>query len=224
MSITFSSCFYVIKSKFDHDGHTKTLALTSHDEEVCETISRLTLQHNLQIRPIVITGLLCVGMGQTLTHKLLGSFTSAIFGHLDLINDEIYQLFGRITGRIKDWDKYIQTQVYCPTIIMNRCIIMEECARRMANEHNGDVVSQEDYRKPMTELGEVGQSAIDNIRIQKKKKQIIPKKDDDDKQHKVFETQTEAITFGRTLGAKLNKRTTNSAPKELQTDGKKSIK
>jgi hypothetical protein len=203
----------------DHDGHTKTLALTSQDEEVCETISRLTLQHNLQIRPIVITGLLCVGMGQTLTHKLLGSFTSAIFGHLDLTNDEIYQLFGRITGRIKDWDKYIQTQVYCPTIIMNRCIIMEECARRMANEHNGDVVSQEDYREPMTELGEVGQSAIDNIRIQKKKKQIIPKKDDD-KQYQIFETQTDAITFGRTLGAKLHKRTTNSAPKELQIDGK----
>ena len=200
-------------------GHTKTLALTSQDEEVCETISRLIIQHNLQIRPIVITGLLCVGMGQTLTHKLLGSFTSAIFGHLDLTNDEIYQLFGRITGRIKDWDKYIQTQVYCPTIIMNRCIIMEECARRMANEHNGDVVSQEDYREPMTELGEVGQSAIDNIRIPKKKKQIIPKKDDD-KQYQIFETQTDAITFGRTLGAKLHKRTTNSAPKELQIDGK----
>jgi len=203
----------------DCDGHTKTLALTSQDEEVCETISRLIIQHNLQIRPIVITGLLCVGMGQTLTHKLLGSFTSAIFGHLDLTNDEIYQLFGRITGRIKDWDKYIQTQVYCPTIIMNRCIIMEECARRMANEHNGDVVSQEDYREPMTELGEVGQSAIDNIRIPKKKKQITLKKDDD-KQHQIFETQTDAITFGRTLGAKLHKRSNNSAPKELQIDGK----
>ena len=155
----------------DYFGNTKTLALTSEDEELCETISRLVLHHKLQNRPIVITGLLCVGMGQTLTHKLLGSFTSAIFSHLDLTNDEIYQLFGRITGRMKDWgDKYIQTQVYCPTIIMNRCIVMEECARNMACDHNGEVVSQEDYREPMTELGEVGQSAIENIRIPTKKK------------------------------------------------------
>lgn len=156
----------------DSSGNTKTLALASQEEEVCETISRLVLHHKLQNRPIVITGLLCVGMGQTLTHKLLGSFTSAIFGHLDLTNDDIYQLFGRITGRMKEWgDKYIQTQVYCPTIIMNRCIVMEECARNMAYEHNGGVVSQEDYREPMTEMGDVGQSAIENIRITKKKKQ-----------------------------------------------------
>jgi hypothetical protein len=153
-------------------GNTKTLVLTSEDEEVCETISRLVLHHKLQHRPIVITGLLCVGMGQTLTHKSLGSFTSAIFGHMDLTNDEIYQLFGRITGRMKDWgDKYRQTQVYCPTIIMNRCSVMEECARNMARGHNGEVVSQKDYREPMTEMGEVGQAAIENIRISKKKKQ-----------------------------------------------------
>jgi hypothetical protein len=202
-------------------GNTKTLALTSEDEEVCETISRLVLHHKLQNRPIVITGLLCVGMGQTLTHKLLGSFTSAIFGHLDLTNDEIYQLFGRITGRMKDWgDKYIQTQVYCPTIIMNRCIVMEECARNMACDHNGEVVSQEDYREPMTEMGEVGQSAIENIRAQNKKKHIKLKAEDTDKQHRVFESQDDAILFGKTLGAKLNKRTTTEAPKELQTNGK----
>ena len=205
----------------DCNGNTKTLALTSEDEEVCETISRLVLLHKLQNRPLVITGLLCVGMGQTLTHKSLGSFTSAIFGHLDLTNDEIYQLFGRITGRMKEWgDKYTQTQVYCPTIIMNRCIVMEECARNMASDHNGEVVSQENYREPMTEMGEVGQAAIENIRIQKKKKPIKFKAEDTDKQHQVFESQDDAILFGKTLGAKLNKRTTSEAPKELQTDGK----
>lgn len=157
----------------DSFGNTKTLPLTSSDEEACETISRLVLHHNLQDRPIVITGLLCVGMGQTLAHKTLGSFTSAIFGHMDLTNDDIYQLFGRITGRMKNWgSKYIETQVYCPTTIMNRCIVMEECARNMASNHNGEVVSQETYREPMSELGEIGKSAIDNIRTQKKSKVV----------------------------------------------------
>lgn len=206
----------------DCSGNTKTLRLASEDEELCETISRLVFHHNLQNRPIVITGLLCVGMGQTLTHKSLGSFTSAIFGHLDLTNDEIYQLFGRITGRMKDWgDKYIQTQVYCPTIIMNRCTAMEECARHMASDHNGEVVTQEHYREPMTEMGEVGQSAIENIRIPKKKKQVKHKGEDTDKDCYTFDSQEEAISYAKTeLGAKFNKRTTSDAPKELQTNGK----
>ena len=205
----------------DNLEHTKTLALTSDDEEVCETISRLICHHNLQGRPIIITGLLCVGMGQTLTHKSLGSFTSAIFGHLDLTNDEIYQLFGRITGRMKDWgDKYIQTQVYCPTIIMNRCIVMEECARNMACEHNGEIVTQLNYREPMNEMGEVGQSAIENIRTPKKKKMIQCQSEDTDKKHEVFDSQMDAIEFAnQTLGAKLHKRTSTDAPKELKTNG-----
>jgi hypothetical protein len=203
----------------DISGNTKTILLSSDDEEVCETISRLIIKHSLQTRPVVITGFLCVSMGQTLTHKSLGSFTSAIFGHLDITNDEIYQLFGRITGRIKDWgDKYVQTQVYCPTTIMHRCHVMEECARNMASEHNGDVVTQEDYREPMGEMGEIGISAIENIR-KVKDKQIKFKAEDTDKQHSVFESQDDAITFGKTLGAKLNKRSSSDAPKELQTNG-----
>ena len=103
---------------------------------------------------------------------------------------------------------------------MNRGIVMEECARNMASDHNGEVVSQENYREPMTEMGEVGQAAIENIRVQKKKKPIKSKAEDTDKQHQVFESHDDAILFGKTLGAKLNKRTTSEAPKELQTDGK----
>jgi hypothetical protein len=201
-------------------GNIKTIPLSSENEEVCETISRLITKYGLQTRPVVITGFLCVGMGQTLTHKLLGSFTSAIFGHLDLTNDEIYQLFGRITGRIKDWaDKYIQTQVYCPTTIMHRCNVMEKCARNMACDHNGDIVTQEDYREPMNQMGEVGKSAIENIR-KVKDRQVKFKAEDTDKQYMIFESEDDAITFGKTLGAKLNKRSSSEAPKELQTDGK----
>jgi hypothetical protein len=202
-------------------GNKKTLALTSCDEEVCETISKLVLHHNLARRPIVITGLLCVGMGQTLTHKSLGSFTSAIFGHMDLTNDDIYQLFGRITGRMKDWgSKYIETQVYCPTTIMNRCIVMEECARNMASDHNGEVVSQETYREPMSELGDIGKSAIDNIRTQKKKKIVKVVAEDTDKDSAIFDTQYEAICLGKTIGCKFTRRGHDNAPAELIEDGK----
>jgi hypothetical protein len=187
----------------DINGNRKTLPLISEDEEVCETISRLVMKHSLQTRPIVITGFLCVGMGQTLSHKSLGSFTSAIFSHMDLTNDEIYQLFGRITGRTKGWgNKYYQTQVYCPTTIMHRCNVMETCARAMAREHNGDIVSQGDYREPMAGMGEAGQSAITNIRKTKEKspkKRTIINQDDFERFYRVFNTQTEVEMFAKTI-------------------------
>lgn len=209
----------------DPHGNTKSFALTSHDEdeEVCVTISNLVKKHQLRNRPIVITGLLCVGMGQTLTHETLGSFTSAIFGHMDLTNDEIYQLFGRITGRIKGWgDNYRQTQVYCPKIIMNRCIAMERCAKNMASDRNGEVVSQKDYREPMNEMGVVGQSAIENIRISKKSKQNKVYAEDTDKDRRVFDTQDDARDFVKTeFKTTMHKRPDDDpkAPEELQTNG-----
>jgi hypothetical protein len=205
----------------DDSGHTKTLPLISDDEEVCETIARLITKHNLHGRPLVVTGFLCVSMGQTLTHKLIGSFTSAIFSHLDLTNDEIYQLFGRITGRMKDWgDKYVQTQVYCPTEIMYRCNVMEECARNMACEYNGDIVTQENYREPMHHM-EIGKSTIDNIRTKKEKK-MKSKAPDTDKDIRIFDTQEEAIKFGKqTLNTKFIKRSaSDGAAKTLLEDGK----
>ena len=200
----------------------RTLPLTSEDEEVCETISRLVIDNNLQNRPLIITGYLCVGMGQTLSHMNLGSFTSAIFGHLDLTNDEIYQLFGRITGRMKHWgDKYVRTNVYCTTTVMNRCIAMEECARNMAIEFNGEAVTQDDYREPMSKMGESGKSAIDNIRKKKERKNIKKISDDRDKSHKTFCTQKEALNYGETeLGIKFNKREKHIAPKELLHNGR----
>ena len=205
--------------QYKHSGNIKTIPLKSKDEEICETIAKIIIQYNLTSRPVVITGLLCVGVGQTLTHKLLGSFTSAIFGHLDLTNDEFYQLFGRITGRMKDWPNYIQTQVYCPTKLMNRCIVMEECAIHMATDYNGQIVSKETYRKPMIEMGEIGQSVIENIRVTTKKQVIKNKEDDTDKKIQIFDSQVEAIKFGKTLGVNFYKRNSNDAPKELQKSG-----
>ena len=159
----------------DGIGNIKTLLLDSKDEEVCEIIAKLVFKHGLESRPIVYTGHICVGMGQTLTHKSLGSFTSAIFGHMDLTNDELYQLFGRITGRIKDWDTYVQTQVYCPTTLMHRCHVMEECAINISREYNGDEITQEMYREPMHDMPG-GEAAIENIRISKTRQPKKPKK------------------------------------------------
>jgi hypothetical protein len=173
----------------DQNQHTKTVSLDPiNNEEVCKTIYIKIKHHKLEGRPLVITGMICVGMGQTLTCEELGPFTSAIFGHMDLTNDEIYQLFGRTTGRMKNWSTYCQTQVYCPITIMHRCNVMETCAKVMATEHNGELVTQKDYCAPMLTMGEVGLAAITNIRVKKQKK--AKKQEPEPEIHK-FKTQEE---------------------------------
>ncbi len=151
-------------------GEKKTIPLVSPSEEVCNTIARIVKEKNLAGRALVITGYLCVGMGQTLIEDTLGPFTSAIFSHLSMTNDDIYQLFGRCTARSKEWPNYIATNIYCPTIIMHRIVSMETCARNLAKEHNGGIITEEDYYAPLGSMGEVGQAAIENIREKKVKK------------------------------------------------------
>lgn len=141
------------------------------DGELSDQVSQIIQQRGLMDRPLVYTGFYCIGMGQTLTNELLGSFTGAIIGHLDLTNDDIYQLFGRVTGRTKKWKSYYRTKVYCPTLIMHRVKVMEECARRMATDCDGDYATVDDYEKPIHEMKE-GHAVLSNQRPEKKEKKV----------------------------------------------------
>jgi hypothetical protein len=68
----------------------------------------------------------------------------------------------------------------------------------------------------MREMGEIGQSVIQNIRIVKKK-QIKNKAEDTDKAYKVFDTEINAIEFGKaTLCYRFNKRPKSEAAKVLK--------
>jgi len=154
-----------------------TINLTSPSEEVCVTIARRINELKLQGRPVIITGYLCVGMGQTLIEKSGGPFTSAIFSHLSLTNDEIYQLFGRLTGRSKDWETYVPTDVFCPTKIMYRIIGMETCAKNLAMEYNGELINESIYNAPLAAMGVVGKVTLENIRLKKEKKIRVKKPD-----------------------------------------------
>ena len=88
----------------------------------------------------------------------------------------------------------------------------------MACEHNGDIVTQDDYRKPMNEMGEAGMAASENIR-KVKERSIKVKEDDTDKEHRIFESQDDAIEFGKTLGVNFRKRFTCIATNELLQNG-----
>jgi len=160
--------YYVGKDK-------KTVSLISPTEEVCKTVARVVGEKDLIDRCLVYTGYLCVGMGQTLIEESLGPFTAAILSHLSLTNDEIYQLFGRCTARSKNWLTYVPTDIYCPTKIMRRVEAMEICARNLATQHNGEFVTEAMYDAPLYEIGDVGEAALENVRV-KKEKVVKPKK------------------------------------------------
>ena len=159
----------------DSMGCIKTIPIVSQTEEVCQTILRIVETHMLGGRSLVVTGFICVGMGQTLIEPTLGPFTSAILSHLDLTNDEIYQLFGRLTARSKGWANYVATQIFCPTKIMYRIQAMEHLSRNIATVHNGELVTETDYRVPL-EIMDAGQAAKENMREKKEKKPRKPKK------------------------------------------------
>ena len=172
----------------------RTINLISPTEIVCETIARRIKELKLQGRPVVTTGYLCVGMGQTLIEASQGPFTAAILSHLSLTNDEIYQLFGRLTGRSKGWETYIPTDVYCPTKIMHRIIAMEKCAKNLALVHDNELITEGIYNAPLTTMGVVGEAALENQRPKKEKKTKIKKPDPI--QHSVgFKTLKEVNEF-----------------------------
>lgn len=124
-----------------------------NNNELCEEIADILNEHHINLRPFIITGYLCVQMGQTLTSSNYGNFTSAIFAHTNLDNDNAYQLFGRVTGRIKNWDNYTQTKIYCPKEFKNIVTKMEMLAKNAAENLKGLNVSQEDYLEPVENDG-----------------------------------------------------------------------
>ena len=100
--------------------------ITGASTEVGELVYARLEEFGLFDRPLVFTGHACIGMGQTLTCPKIGSFTHAIIWHGYMSKDCMYQLFGRVTGRMKHWDKYVKTVVYCSEKVKKTCEEQEQ--------------------------------------------------------------------------------------------------
>jgi hypothetical protein len=120
--------------------------------ELGDYIAEFIEAKGLLLRPVVFIGYMCVGMGQTLVSERLGPFTAAIFCYNVISNDSLYQLFGRVTGRIKHWSSYQnKTEVYCPSYCKKICELMEECALNVIKKYNGKNIDKVDYIEPMND-------------------------------------------------------------------------
>lgn len=140
-----------------------TRAMQCKDDEACNEVAALVNKENLKGRPLVYTGFICMGMGQTLTCEELGPFTSAILPHTELSNDDIYQLFGRTCGNMGHWRNIHKTKIYCPEIVMQRCSEMERLARTLVEENNGCETSLETINEIIAS-GEFAHAVIGNKR------------------------------------------------------------
>jgi len=134
----------------DEEGKDVVIDLVIKSGELGDLISYHLRDNMIFSRPLVITGYLCVGMGQTLVSKELGTFTTAIFGYSKITNDNLYQLFGRITGRVKAWaPETVKTRVFCSKINSTICRKMEECAKNIVAKYNGVQLCNDKYREPI---------------------------------------------------------------------------
>ena len=129
----------------------ETIPFSKNKKETSEEIVSILDKYCLRDRPLFITGFLCIGMGQTLVNESLGPFTHAIISHMDLFNDEIYQLLGRTTGRMKHWKSYVKTKIFIPKTTIDRAIAMQDCALNMIN-YMGKMANKNDYNMPLNEL------------------------------------------------------------------------
>jgi hypothetical protein len=124
--------------------------IDSSEDEFIYQVSRKIIAMGLSNRTRVTTGFLCVGMSQTLTHRLTGTFTSAIIGIPPVSADDISQLVARCFGITKGWRTYFQTKVYCPTKIRDQVAGLEAC---IINFMNSDLESftHQQFIEPLQE-------------------------------------------------------------------------
>jgi hypothetical protein len=99
---------------------------------------------------------------------------------------------------------------------------MEFCSRAISNDHNGEVVSRDDYLNPIDKLGEAGK--ITNTYVRKDSKPVKSHKEKEaeklkDMQYKVFDNQTDAIDHAKKeLNKTLYLRKDNTPTKDTCTD------
>ena len=211
-------------SFYDKSSRTIISKKLSLRMEINQSIYEACVENDLDLskHSLCIVGFNCLGMGQTLMNEKLGCFTSAIIGRPNITNDEMYQLYGRLTGRMRNWgSQYCQTVVYCNKESKNIVCEMEKCSLNARAKDGSKHFTYENYIEPIRDpdmLKLFNNQQIRELVAERRKNRTIP---EDDKGFIVFDTQDEAIIFAQNEFEKtFYKRKSNQAPKYLQKKGK----
>jgi len=134
-------------------SHPLSQAAGEFDEQLFEAYEA---HPELQGRRCVITGKLCIGMGQTLAGDKLGNFDFGVFGPgiVDDSSDEFersvcdaYQLLGRTTGRVKGLDGFRRTTILCPNEDYISVVEYERAVERASRDRGREfILTLSDWR------------------------------------------------------------------------------
>lgn len=179
-------------------------------------LAKLYKENNWSRYPLAITGFYCVERGVTFQCGSDGVHDGFMFDYGIIppiaCAAEAYQTMARLFGNVGHISGYKPVEIYTNGVTFGRVERQEEIAvniARMVAEQGLGRVAKKDLK------------AAQNFNLpvsEAMKKQPI--KADTDKEYREFDSQLEAIEFAKTIGGKLNKRSSSDAPKELQTGGK----
>lgn len=181
-----------------------SLYLTVNDDEKSELIefntilSRMYDGNRLNRFPLAITGFMCVERGITFqcapddTHKGF-LFDYGIIPPI-VKKAEAYQAMARLFGNIGHFPNYKPCQIYSNSATFKKVQSQEEIAVNLA--------------RIMYESGREEATMVDL-------KRASNLEEDRDKKYQEFESQIDAIAFGKTLGVNLRLRLDSNAPEEL---------
>ena len=117
--------------------------IVSLDNQDCKEFGRkiyeIMEENNKLDEALVITGNICIGIGQTFGDSKLGNLTHGIFPIVNNNKDQNYQQFGRLTGPYKKNDNYVPPTVYCQSLFKDNCIDLEYCALNLSNFQNAQI-------------------------------------------------------------------------------------
>ena len=179
------------------------LDIENNTEELGKQIAKTYIDNNWSRFPLAITGHKCIGRGLTFQSE---NFLFD-YGIIPYISDKAnaYQTTARMLGNTKLYPGYKAPTIYMTSKMKSIVTKEENVAINISRMVYDNELQGDDGLVGKADIKEAGgdQSSVDT-----------------DKQYQVFDSQDEAIKFGKTLGASLRKRPTSDAPKELQKDGK----
>ena len=181
--------------------YTRESILYPKDRDFNTMVLDIYREHKLDRFPLAITGYICIGRGVTIMSEDF-MIDYAILSHYS-DKSEASQLAGRTKGNTKGFKNYKQ-----PTVFTTEDF--DSIAREW--ESKSRILGQLAFEKEQN-----GESPV----IKVSEVFAVHVKEDTDKDHRVFESQDEAIEFVQeTFDLSLHKRNTSDAPKDLQINGK----
>lgn len=144
------SFYYISK------GVEKIVETQSSNSPICDNISKFIEKYRLKNVPFFITGHRCIKVGITICNSNIGAFTSSIISNHTISSNNrdfckyeanLYQLIGRTTGNVKEYEGFYNTKIFCPSDVKDIVLPMESRATQLdiRAKYETELINKEKY-------------------------------------------------------------------------------